>query len=289
MSRKLIVILGPTAVGKTSYAISKALEEGSPVISCDSRQIFREMRIGTAVPSPEELAAVKHYFIQTESVTSNYTAGKYEEDALALSGGLFAAGHETLVMCGGSMMYIDAVCEGFDSIPSAAPGVRESLMEMLSEEGVGALAERLRELDPETWERVDRNNPHRLVRALEVCITTGRPYSSFRKGRKAERDFEIEKVGLTMPREKLYKRIDARVDRMIGEGLVDEVRSLLPYRNLPALRTVGYQEIFPYLDGEISLDEAVSLVKRNSRRYAKRQMTWWRRDESINWIDAESL
>lgn len=289
MSRKLTVILGPTAVGKTSYAISKALEAGSPVISCDSRQIFREMRIGTAVPSPEELSAVKHYFIQTESITSNYTAGRYEEDALALIGKLFSEGHETLVMCGGSMMYIDAVCEGFDSIPPAGPGVREALMEMLSEEGVGALAEKLRHLDPQTWETVDRNNPHRLVRALEVCITTGQPYSSFRKGKKAERDFDIEKTGLVMPREKLYARIDARVDRMIEDGLVEEVRSLLPYRNLPALKTVGYQEIFPYLDGEISLDEAVSLVKRNSRRYAKRQMTWWRRDPDIEWVDAESL
>ena len=285
MPRKLTVILGPTAVGKTSYAISRALECGSPVISCDSRQIFREMRIGTAVPSDEELESVRHYFIRTVPVTEEYTAGRYSDEALNLIGRLFAEGHENLVMTGGSMMYIDAVCKGFDDIPSAAPGVRESLMRKLSEEGVASLAEELRKLDPETWEGVDRNNPHRLVRALEVCLTTGRPYSSFRKGASRERDFEIEKIGLIRPREELYSRIEARVDTMVEEGLLEEVRSLVKYRDLPALRTVGYQEIFPYLDGKTSLEEAVSLVKRNTRHYAKRQMTWWRRDQSIQWIN----
>jgi len=286
MTRRLQIILGPTAVGKTDYAISKALEYGSPVISCDSRQIFKDMRIGTAVPDASQLAAVKHYFIQTVPVTQAYTAGDYELEAIALIEKLFDEGHETLVMTGGSMFYIEAVCTGLDDLPDGDPVIRAELWDRLSKEGVDVLAEELRTLDPLTYSQIDVRNSQRVIRALEVCLKEGKPFSSFKTGEKRKRSFEIEKVGLTRPREELYSRIDKRVLAMIEEGLVDEVRSLLPYRSCQALQTVGYKEIFDYLDGRCSLDEAVRLVQRNTRHYAKRQMTWWRRDESIRWIQA---
>lgn len=286
MPGRLLIILGPTAIGKTDFAISKALEVGSPVISCDSRQIFREMSIGTAVPSPEQLAAVKHYFIQTRSVTENYTAGDYEVDALALIRRLFAEGHETLVMTGGSMFYIDAVCGGLDSLPQVDPAIRAGLMERLRTEGPASLAEELRRLDPASYETLELTNGQRVVRALEVCIGTGKPFSSFKTGQRRQREFSIEKIGLNRPRAELYARIDRRVLQMMEAGLVDEVRSLLPYRSCPALQTVGYREIFSYLDGDISLDRAVELVQQHSRNYAKRQLTWWRRDPSITWLPA---
>ena len=287
MGRRLLVILGPTAVGKTSYSIRKALELGSPVISCDSRQFYKEMRIGTAVPSPEELAAVPHHFIQNLSVKDNYTAGMYEADALALIGRLFAEGHETLVVTGGSMMYIDALCYGLDDFPEVPLMLREHLMECLRDEGVEVLADQLRELDPVTCGEIDLSNGQRVIRALEVCLYTGKPFSSFKTRKFKDRDFEIEKIGLQRPREELYARIDARVLKMVDEGLEAEARSLLPYRDLPALQTVGYREMFDYFDGKYNLDTAVRLIQRNTRHYAKRQLTWWRRDPSIRWIDAE--
>ena len=287
MGRRLLVILGPTAVGKTSYSIRKALELGSPVISCDSRQLYKEMRIGTAVPSPEELAAVPHHFIQTLSVTQNYTAGMYEADAMVLIDRLFAEGHETLVVTGGSMMYIDALCYGLDDFPEVPLMLREHLMECLRDEGVEVLAEQLRELDPVTCEEIDLSNGQRVIRALEVCLYTGQPFSSFKTRSIKDRDFEIVKIGLQRPREELYARINARVEKMMDEGLEAEARSLLPYRDLPALQTVGYREMFDYFDGKQDLDTTVRLIQRNTRHYAKRQLTWWRRDPSIRWIDAE--
>ncbi|MBR1795130.1 MAG: tRNA (adenosine(37)-N6)-dimethylallyltransferase MiaA [Bacteroidales bacterium] len=287
MGRRLLVILGPTAVGKTSYSIRKALELGSPVISCDSRQLYKEMRIGTAVPSPEELAAVPHHFIQTLSVTQNYTAGMYEADAMALIDRLFAEGHETLVVTGGSMMYIDALCYGLDDFPEVPLMLREHLMECLRDEGVEVLAEQLRELDPVTCEEIDLSNGQRVIRALEVCLYTGQPFSSFKTRSIKDRDFEIVKIGLQRPREELYARINARVEKMMDEGLEAEARSLLPYRDLPALQTVGYREMFDYFDGKQDLETTVRLIQRNTRHYAKRQLTWWRRDPSIHWIDAE--
>ena len=287
MGRRLLVILGPTAVGKTSYSIRKALELGSPVISCDSRQLYKEMRIGTAVPSPEELAAVPHHFIQTLSVTQNYTAGMYEADAMVLIDRLFAEGHETLVVTGGSMMYIDALCYGLDDFPEVPLMLREHLMECLRDEGVEVLAEQLRELDPVTCEEIDLSNGQRVIRALEVCLYTGQPFSSFKTRSIKDRDFEIVKIGLQRPREELYARINARVEKMMDEGLEAEARSLLPYRDLPALQTVGYQEMFDYFDGKQDLETTVRLIQRNTRHYAKRQLTWWRRDPSIHWIDAE--
>ena len=285
MSRRLLIILGPTAVGKTDYSISKALEYGSPVISCDSRQIFMNMSIGTAVPSASQLAAVKHYFIQTVPVTQAYTAGDYELDAVALAERLFEEGHETLVMTGGSMFYIDAVCNGLDNLPDGDPGLRAELWKRLGEEGVETLAEELRSKDPLTYSQIDIRNSQRVIRALEVCIVSGRPFSSFKTGGRRSRSFQIEKVGLTRPRDELYSRIDRRVLNMMDEGLVEEARSLLPYRNCQALQTVGYKEVFEYLDNKIPLEEAVRLIQRNTRHYAKKQLTWWRRDPDIKWID----
>lgn len=284
MSRRLVVILGPTAVGKTEFSVRKALEYGSPVISCDSRQIYKEMSIGTAVPDKEQLAAVKHYFIQTIPITRTYTAGDYERDAIALIEKLFAEGHETLVMTGGSMFYIDAVKNGLDDLPDGDPELRKALWERAAAEGLGSLTQELKEKDPLTYSRTDKENPQRVIRALEVCLVSGRPLSSFKSGQK-KRDFEIETIGLTRPREELYSRINQRVLNMVEAGLEDEVRSLLPYRDLQALQTVGYKEMFGYIGGEYPLEEAIRLIQRNTRHYAKKQMTWWRRDESIKWVE----
>ena len=284
MPRRLVIILGPTAVGKTEFSVRKALEYGSPIISCDSRQIYKEMSIGTAVPDKEQLARVKHYFIQTIPVTQAYTAGDYERDALSLIDTLFEEGHDTLVMTGGSMFYIDAVCEGLDDLPDGDPQLRKALWERVDSEGLESLLKELETKDPLTYSRIDKKNSQRVVRALEVCLVSGRPLSSFKSGGK-KRDFEIEKIGLTRPREELYSRIDKRVLSMIDAGLEDEVRSLLPYRDLQALQTVGYKEMFDYLDHKIPLEEAVRLIQRNTRHYAKKQMTWWRRDSTVHWTE----
>ena len=286
MARKLIIVLGPTAVGKTDYSIGLALKYGSPVISCDSRQIYKEMSIGTAVPSAAQLSAVQHYFIHTKSVTEYYTAGLYETDAIELIERLFDEGHETLVMTGGSMFYIDAVCNGLGHVPTADLEVRKSLMERLEKEGLEPFRKDLERLDPVAYATMDLSNVNRVFRAVEICLTTGKPYSSFKERTETPvRDFEIEKVGLTRPREILYERINKRVVRMMDDGLVQEVRSLAEYRHLPALQTVGYKEVFDYLDGAASLDETVGLIQRNTRHYAKRQLTWWRRDASIRWLE----
>ncbi len=283
MGRRLLILLGPTAVGKTDCSISLAQQFGSPIISCDSRQIYREMRIGTAVPSEAQLTAVPHYFIQTRSVTEYYTAGMYETEALALIRRLFDEGHETLVMSGGSMFYIDAVCNSLSGVPTADLAFREQLQQRVATEDSGFLARELARLDPEAYRTMDLSNTKRLFRAVEICLWTGKPYSSFKPAVAPERDFEIEKIGLVRPREELYARIDRRVLQMMSEGLLDEVKSLLPYRACTALQTVGYTELFDYLDGKTSLDEAVRLIQRNTRHYAKRQLSWWRRDTSIRW------
>ena len=287
MARKLIIILGPTAVGKTDYSIREALKYGSPVISCDSRQIYREMTVGTAVPDPEQLSMVRHYFIHSHSVRDLYTAGKYEIEALKLIEDLFSRGHETLVMAGGSGFYIDALCDGLDDFPPADQELRRNLTQRLHDEGVESLRLDLKRLDPESYSTIDIANGQRVVRALEVCLMTGRPFSSFKTSTSKKRNFEIEKTGLIRPREVLYERINARVLDMIDRGLVDEVRSLTAYRNLPALQTVGYKEIFQYLDGDISLDRAVELIQRNTRHYAKRQLSYWARDKRIRWMEVQ--
>lgn len=280
---KLVILLGPTAVGKSDYAVDLALKVGSPVISCDSRQLYREMSIGTAVPSARQLGAVRHYFIQDHSIHDDYTAGKYEVEALALIESLFSEGHDTLVMCGGSGFYIDAVCNGLDDFPPADPVLRADLSRRLREEGVESLRMDLRRFDPESYASIDIANGQRVLRALEVYLQTGRKFSSFKTSPHKQRGFEIEKIGLTRPREVLYDRINARVLGMMEEGLMEEARSLVPFRDRPALQTVGYRELFDYFDGKCSLDEAVSLIQRNTRHYAKRQMTWWGRDDSIIW------
>ena len=287
MDRKLLIILGPTAVGKTDYSIKEALKYGSPVISCDSRQIFREMSIGTAVPSDEQLSAVPHYFIHSHSVTELYSAGRYEVEALALVERLFDEGHDTLVMAGGSGFYIDAFCRGLDDFPPVDMELRESLNRRLREEGVESLRLDLKRLDPESYSSMDIANGQRVLRALEVCLTAGRPYSSFKTSPSRKRNFSIEKTGLTRPRDVLYDRINRRVLGMVDSGLVEEVRGLAGYRHLPALQTVGYKEIFQYLDGEISLDRAVELIQRNTRHYAKRQLAYWARDPEIRWVSPD--
>ena len=285
MRHKLLIILGPTAVGKTDYSIREALKYGSPVISCDSRQIYREMTIGTAVPSPDQLGTVRHYFIHSHSVSTLYSAGRYETEALPLVESLFSQGHDTLVMVGGSGFYIDAFCRGLDDFPQADMELRESLNARLREEGVESLRFELKRLDPESYATIDIANGQRVLRALEVCLSTGRPFSSFKTSPDRKRSFDIEKIGLVRPREELYARIDRRVLEMIDAGLVDEVRSLEQYRHLPALQTVGYKEIFQYLDGEISLDRATGLIQRNTRHYAKRQLSYWGRDKDIRWME----
>ncbi len=280
----LQIILGPTAVGKTDYAIAEALRVGSPVVSCDSRQLYRELRIGVARPDDAQLAAVPHYFIADRSISEPCSAGAYELEALQLLEKLFRD-HETVVMAGGSGLYIDALCNGLDDFPDADPELRAQLSERLRTEGVAALRADLRVLDPETYATIDPANGQRIVRALEVTIATGRKYSSFKTHPAKERPFTIVKTGLKRPRPELYARIDARVDRMMEEGLLEEARALLPHRSLPALNTVGYKELFDYFDGRYDLAEAVRLIKRNTRHYAKKQLTWWARDPSIHWID----
>lgn len=280
----LRIILGPTAVGKTDYAIAEALRVGSPVVSCDSRQLYRELRIGVARPDDAQLAAVPHYFIADRSISEPCSAGAYELEALQLLEKLFRD-HETVVMAGGSGLYIDALCNGLDDFPDADPELRAQLSERLRTEGVAALRADLRVLDPETYATIDPANGQRIVRALEVTIATGRKYSSFKTHPAKERPFTIVKTGLKRPRPELYARIDARVDRMMEEGLLEEARALLPNRSLPALNTVGYKELFDYFDGRYDLAEAIRLIKRNTRHYAKKQLTWWARDPSIQWID----
>ena len=280
----LHIILGPTAVGKSDYAVAEALRTGSPVVSCDSRQFYREMRIGTARPSEAQLAAVRHYFIADRSVTEPCSAGAYEIEALALLEELFKT-HDTVVMAGGSGLYIDALCNGLDDFPDADPDLRAELSRRLRDEGVASLRADLRVLDPETYATIDPANGQRIVRALEVTIATGRKYSSFKTRPAKERPFAIVKTGLTRPRPALYARIDARVDQMMAEGLLEEARGLLPHRDLPALNTVGYKELFGYFDGAYDLAEAIRLIKRNTRHYAKKQLTWWARDPSIDWVE----
>ena len=304
MRNRLIIILGPTAVGKTDYSIETALKYDSPIISCDSRQIYREMTIGTAVPSAEQLSAVQHYFIHSHSVEQLYTAGRYEIEALDLINRLFSEGHQTLVMAGGSGFYVDALVDGLDDFPAADLMLRNELMARLKEEGVETLRLELKRLDPESYASIDIANGQRVVRALEVCIMTGKPFSSFKTNNAKKRDFEIEKIGLVRPREVLYDRINRRVMKMIDDGLVDEVRSLTPYRDLAALKTVGYKEIFDWFDWQdglvsaegwgptvpgdgpvTSLERAVELIQRNTRHYAKRQLSYWGRDKSIRWME----
>lgn len=290
-SKKLIVITGPTAVGKTDLCLSVAEELQIPIINADSRQLFRELKIGTAAPTEEQMARVKHYFVGTLGISDYYSASMYEQDVLRLLDELFQQSDYAL-LSGGSMMYIDAVCNGIDDIPTVDDVTRETLKRRLSEEGLPALVEELHRLDPEHWAIVDRQNPRRVIHALEICKMTGQTYTSFRKSdqRKVsgspgqERPFDIIKIGLNRDREELYNRINQRVDRMMADGLLEEARSMISYRNVNALNTVGYKELFNYFDGIWPLDEAVERIKGNTRRYARKQLTWFKRDTQMSWF-----
>ena len=284
----LIVVVGPTGSGKTALAVELARHYSAPIISTDSRQVYRGMAIGTAQPTKEELSAATHYFIACREPEDEYNCGRYEVDALELLDKLFKE-HDYVVAVGGSGLYVQALCSGMDRLPEADERLRAELKQRLANEGLSSLVDELRKLDPSYAEQVDIQNPARVMRALEVCLTTGRPYSEQRLGVEAERSFNIVKVGTDMPRDVLYERIDRRVDMMVTEGLVDEVRALLPKRELNALQTVGYRELFDYFDGVCTLEEAIELIKRNSRRYAKRQLTWFRRDSAIAWFSPNDL
>ena len=283
MRKKLVVLLGPTAVGKTELSLQLAERLGCPIISADSRQLYRDMVVATAAPTREQLARVPHYFIGTLALTDYYSAAQYEADALALIERLFTR-HDTLLLTGGSMMYIDAVCNGIDEIPTISEEVRRAVVTRYEEAGLDVLLEELQRLDPDFYEKVDRRNPKRVIHAVEICRMTGQPYSSLRTETKKERPFDIVKIGLTRPREELYGRINSRVDAMMRDGLEAEARRLYPYRHLNALNTVGYKEMFAYFDGTYDLPTAVEKIKRNTRVYARKQMTWFRRDDTIVWF-----
>lgn len=280
----LIVITGPTGVGKTDLSIELAEHYGTEIINADSRQIYAEMSIGTAAPTKEQVERVKHHFVATKHIGDYYSASMYEQEVLKL---LDADDHknEIMILSGGSMLYIDAVCNGIDDIPTIRDDIRQMMKQRLANEGLEALVEELKQLDPEYGKIVDEHNTRRVIHALEICHQTGSTYTSFRTGKKKQRPFRIIKIGLTCQRELLYERINQRVVRMIEAGLVEEVRSLLPYRYENALNTVGYKEIFKYIDGEISLDEAIRQIQSNSRQYARKQLTWYKRDEEMKWFE----
>ena len=278
----LYVLLGPTAVGKTELALQIAEKLGSPILNCDSRQIYRGMEIGTAAPTAEQ-QRVKHYFVGTHDIGSYYSAAQYEQDVLSLMERLKSS-HQSLLLTGGSMMYLDAVCNGIDDIPSVDAEVRETLRERLMNGGIDEMRNELRLLDPEYYYSADTRNPKRVVHALEVCYTTGRPYSSFLTKERKQRPFHIVKIGLKRERQELFERINSRVDAMMDAGLLDEARRLYPFRHENALNTVGYKELFRYLDGEWELPFAVEKIKKNTRDYAKKQMTWFAHDNEIQWF-----
>lgn len=282
----LVVITGPTAVGKTALTMQLAQHYGVPVINADSRQIYRELKIGTAAPTAEQQQLVKHYFVGTKSIDDYYNASMYEQEVLELLDAERSTFH---VLSGGSMMYIDAVCNGIDDIPTVRDDIREEMKRRYAEEGLEALCEDLRRLDPEHYAIVDRQNHRRVIHALEICYQTGRTYTSFRTQQKKERPFRIVKIGLNCDREELYNRINQRVDQMMEDGLLDEVKSLISKRNTNALNTVGYKELFDYLDGRWSLDEAVERIKGNTRRYARKQLTWYKRDADMRWFHPDNI
>ncbi|WP_304132707.1 tRNA (adenosine(37)-N6)-dimethylallyltransferase MiaA [Mesonia mobilis] len=283
-NKTLISVVGPTAIGKTSTGIALAQHYQTEIISADSRQFFKEMEIGTAVPSSEELAAAKHHFIQHISVEEEYSVGDFETEAIEKLNELFKQ-HNQVLMVGGSGLYVKAVLEGLDHFPKVEASVREHLNLQLEEQGIKKLQQQLKELDPVYAEKVDLENPHRVIRALEICIGSGKPYSSFLNNSSAERNFNTIKIGLTAPRELIYERIEKRVDLMIEQGLLDEVKRVYEKRDLNALNTVGYKEIFQFFNGNWTLDFAIAEIKKNTRRFAKRQLTWFRKDEEIEWFN----
>lgn len=284
MCKTIIGVIGPTAIGKTALAIELARHFKTDIISADSRQFYKEMRIGTAVPSAEELAEATQHFIQHISIEDTYSVGDFERQALEKLNWLFQS-QDRAIMAGGSGLYVNAVIHGLDEFPEVDPAIRASLNEQLKNSGIQILQEQLKALDPLYYSEVDKENPHRLIRALEVSMGTGRPYSTFRKNKQKERDFRSVLIGLTADRETIYRRIDQRVDIMMAQGLLEEVRGVANKRHLNALNTVGYKELFEHLEGKTSLDDAIAEIKKNTRRFAKRQLTWFKRNENVKWFD----
>lgn len=290
----LFVLLGPTGVGKSEAALTIAKHLGAPIINADSRQIYREIPVGTAAPTPEQQREVRHYFVGNHSIDDYYSASLYEEDCLSLIERLFCGRedgthHSSLLLTGGSMMYIDAVCKGIDDIPTINEETRLWMKQRLQDEGLPNLVEELHRLDPEYWAIVDKNNPRRVVHALEICHQSGHPYSFYRRGTIKQRPFRIVKIGLDRPREEMYERINQRVIGMVKDGLVEEALAVYDKRSLNALNTVGYKEIFDYLDGLITLDEAIRQIQSNTRRYMRKQLTWFKKDPDIHWFNPNDL
>ena len=286
--KTLFVLLGPTGVGKTALSIRIAQHINAPIISADSRQLYKDLVIGTAAPTPQQLTQVKHYMVGTLGLTDYYSASQYEEDVLLLLEELYK-NFSAVVLTGGSMMYIDAICKGIDEMPTVTPEIREAIWYQYEQEGLAQILEELKEKDPIHYKEVDRNNYKRVIHAVEMCRMTHRPYSSFRTQTQKKRPFRIIKIGLTRPREELYERINQRVDEMINDGLVDEARKFETCRELNSLNTVGYKELFHFFDGNGSLEEAIEKIKRNSRVYARKQMTWFKRDPEIHWFHPEDI
>ncbi len=284
MSKYVIVITGPTAIGKTSLSIKLASHFKTEILSADSRQFYREMSIGTAKPNPDQLNTIPHHFINHLSIHDNYSAGEFEHDAIALLNKLFSK-HDVLILAGGSGLFVKAVLEGFNTFPEVDKDSINKIQRLHDENGITSLQKLLKELDPEYYGKVDLNNPHRLMRALSVCISSGKKFSEFTISSLSKRNFTPIKIGLTLERKILYQRIDERVDEMMKEGLLDEVKNLIAFKNLTALQTVGYNELFDYLEKKISLEEAVIKIKQHTRNFAKRQLTWYRKDESISWFN----
>lgn len=284
MHKTLIVLTGPTGIGKTTVGINIAQHFNTEIVSSDSRQLFKELQIGTAVPNNKQLSAVKHHFIHSHSITENYNASRYETEAIQLLEKLFQQ-KNIIVLVGGSMLYIDAICKGIDIMPDVDPEIRDSLKSQLKKEGLENLRFKLKKQDPDYYKIVDLKNPARIIHALEICLMTGKPYSSFRTNPNKKRPFSIIKIGLNCDREILHNRINKRVDLMIREGLEEEAKSVYPQKHLNSLNTVGYRELFAYFDGEISKEKAVELIKRNSRRYARKQLTWFRKDKEMRWFE----
>ena len=284
LEKKLIIIVGPTGVGKTALSIELAQYLKTEIISADSRQIYKELNIGTAKPSEQECKAVPHHFIGSHSIHENYNVGKYELETISQLNQLFQK-YNTLILVGGTGLYVDAICNGIDHLPETNFQIRNELENLLEKEGISALQTKLKEVDIEYYKTVDLNNPHRLIRALEVSIISGKPYSSFRKKNPVTRIFTPIKIGLNINRDLLYERINNRVDDMINQGLVEEAMHLFQHKNLNALQTVGYQELFDHFEEKISLEQAIEFIKQNSRRYAKRQLTWFKRDKEITWFE----
>lgn len=283
----LLLIAGPTAVGKTSVAIDVARHFGCEIISADSRQFYSELKIGTATPTAEQQNSVKHHFVGNLSLTDNYNVSRFENEVLALLSELFAK-NKFVVMVGGSGLYIKAVCDGIDDLPDVDDELRNSLHQQLEKEGIASIRAQLQKLDPAYYSKVDLANPNRIIRALEVCLATGKPYSAMRKQSRAQRNFRIIKIGLNLPRKELHERINQRVEAMMKEGLLDEARSFYPQRELNALNTVGYKELFDHFDGKYSLEDAIEKIKTNTRRYARRQITWFKKEADIFWCQPDA-